>query len=74
MVFRDFVELLIYCLNFDLFWRGLQLTLDLGYRSIIMQFKSHTFLDLIADHINQNDFHDEARTLDTTQTPTWIII
>jgi hypothetical protein len=57
MVFLDFVELVIYWLNFDIFLRGLQLILDLGYRSIIMQSEYQTTLDLIADHTNQNDFH-----------------
>jgi len=41
-------------------WRGLQLTWDLGYRSIIMKSDYRTTLGLIAD-TNHNNFHPHAK-------------
>lgn len=43
-------------------WKGLQLTWDLGCRSIIMESDSHAALDLVVD-TKQNDFHPQATLL-----------
>jgi hypothetical protein len=43
-------------------WRVLQLILDLGYKSIIMESDSQAALDLIA-HTQQNEFHPHSTLL-----------